>query len=249
MVQINYTSKMMNIIKVKNYEEMSKKAANYMEDLLKENSKLNACYAVGGTSIGMFNELIRKFHEGKVNFKDTKAFVLDEYCNNTYHIESGSKYFLQTYFLNKVNIKSYNIFSPNADQEDLEEACRDYDQLLSDCGIDVAILGIGANGHIAYNEPNTSFDSLSHISKLEFKTRWDRQRFFGNNIAETPTHALTMGIKNIMNCKKILLLISGADKNEAFKRLINGEVNEAFPASILLRHSDVTIIVDEAAYA
>lgn len=239
----------MKVIKVKDYEEMSKCAARFMVQEVKVNSELRICFAVGGTSIGMFNELIKEYHYGKINFKNTEAFLLDDYCNNTYHIESGSKHFLQVYFLNSVNIKSYNIFSPNADQEDIDEACRDYDQLLEEHPLDLAVLGIGSNGHIGYNEPGTPFDSTTHVQKLEFRTRWDRQRFFGNNLAETPTHAVTMGIKNILQCKKILLLISGASKKEAYKRLMSGEISVDFPASSLLTHSDVTIIVDEEASA
>lgn len=239
----------MKIIEVKDYEEMSKRAAKFMVEIIKDNPNMRACYAVGGTSIGMFNEIIKEYHYGKVNFKNTEAFLLDEYCNNSYHMESGSRYFLKTYLLNQVNIKAQNIFSINADQEDLDEACRDYDQLLEEHPLDLAVLGIGSNGHIGYNEPGTSFDSTTHIQKLEFRTRWDRQRFFGNNLAETPAYAATMGIKNILACKHILLLISGASKKEAYKRLISGEVSTDFPASALINHPDVTIIVDKEACA
>lgn len=237
----------MKIIHVNDYEEMSKEAAKIMIEDLSLNPFLNVCYAVGNTNIGMFNEVIKEYNKGNVSFRDSKAFLLDEYCNNTYHLESGAKYFLKAYFLNHVNIKSFNIFAPNADQDDLDCACSDYNLLLEENPIDLAVLGIGANGHIGYNEPNTPFDSETHIQKLEFKTRLDRQKFFGNNLVETPTHAVTMGIKNILDCKKILLLISGESKRDAYEKLINGEICEAFPASALKNHKNVIVIIDNKA--
>lgn len=235
----------MEVLKVKDYEEISIKAASIVVDEIKKKPDLNICYAVGNSSIGMFNELIKQYNNQNVDFKRTKAFLLDEYCNNTYHLESGARYFLKTYFLNHVNIKNYNIFSPNADQDDLEQACLDYDELLKDNSIDLAILGIGANGHIGYNEPNTPFDSTTHIQRLELKTRLDRLKFFGNNLIETPTHAVTVGIKNILDAKKIILIISGENKREAYKKLVSGIISEDFPASSLLNHKYVIVITSE----
>ena len=237
----------MEIIKVKNYEEVSKKAAELIVKEINNKPDLNICYAVGNSSIGMFNEIVSEYNKGMVNFKNTKAFLLDEYCNNTYHLESGARYFLKTYLLNKVNIKSQHIFSPNADQLDLNEACNDYDQLLKENKIDLAILGIGANGHIGYNEPYTSFNSTTHIQKLELRTRLDRLKFFGNNLIETPTHAVTVGIKNILEFDKIILIISGTNKKEALKKLLNDEITEEFPASSLKKHKSVIVITDEEA--
>lgn len=239
----------MKIIKVKDYEEMSIEAAKLFQTEVKQNPKLHVAYSVGQTPIGMFQELLYMYKGGAFSLKDTKAFLVDDYCQNEYHYESGSKYFLQQYFLNKTDMKFYRVFAPNADQDDLEMACKDYEELLSEEGIDLAILGIGANGHIAYNEPNTPFDSTVRVEKLEFKTRWDRQQFFGNNIAETPTHVVTMGLADLMKAKKIILLISGENKKEAFKVLKSKVVSEGFPASILHNHPNVTVIVDESAYS
>lgn len=237
----------MEIIKVKNYEEASIKSAMLLVEELKNKSNMNICYAVGNSNIGMFNEVIKEYNLGNVSFKNTKAFLLDEYCNNTYHLESGAKYFLKTYFLNHVNIRSYNIYAPNADQDDLDQACKDYDELLNENPIDLAILGIGANGHIGYNEPGTPFDSTTHIQRLELKTRLDRLKFFGNNLVETPTHAVTVGIKNILDAKKIILIVTGENKKEAYKKLVSGNITTDFPASSLLNHKSVIVITDEEA--
>ena len=126
--------------------------------------------------------------------------------------------------------------------------CERYTALLNSMPQDIQLLGIGANGHIGFNEPNTPFNSTTHIVELEEGTRRDNARFFAS-LDEVPTHAITMGISNIMNAKKILVVANGANKAKAVYQMIKGEVSENCPASILQKHNDVVVVVDEAAYS
>ena len=146
----------------------------------------------------------------------------------------------------QVDIKEENVHIPNSEGSDLEKLCNEYNELLHAANIDLQLLGIGANGHIGFNEPGTSFEQETFIVKLTEKTRLDNQRFF-NSLDEVPTHAMTMGIKNIMQAKKLLLVASGKNKQDAVKKLLSGEITEEFPASILNKHNDVVVIIDEEA--
>ncbi len=130
--------------------------------------------------------------------------------------------------------------------QDTAAECARYTALLAQLRQDVQVLGIGANGHIGFNEPGTSFDSTTNIVKLKDKTRLDNARFF-QSLDEVPTHAITMGIANVMNAKKILLVANGENKADAVRAMIEGEITTECPASILQKHPDVVVIVDEAA--
>ena len=130
----------------------------------------------------------------------------------------------------------------------LQALCKEYNDKLNAASVDLQLLGIGANGHIGFNEPNTPFTQETFVVELTEKTRVDNQRFF-NSLDEVPTHAMTMGIKNIMQAKKLLLVASGKNKQDAVKKLLSGEITTDFPASILHNHPDCTVIIDEAAYA
>lgn len=237
-----------NIIKVKNYEELSIKAAKIIIEAIHMAPNLVLGFPTGSTPVGLYQELIKAYNDKKTSFRYVKSFVLDEYCNISYNIEQSSRYFMNYNLFNHVNILEENIFSPNTSVDDLEEVCEQFDKVLAENPIDIQVLGIGVNGHIGFNEPGSDFESTTHISKLAFKTRWDNQRFF-NSLNDVPAFAVTMGIKNIMNAKQIILLISGACKKEAYTQLMSlTEPNNDFPASVLLTHPNVTIIVDEDAY-
>jgi glucosamine-6-phosphate deaminase len=139
-----------------------------------------------------------------------------------------------------------NIHVPHAEKENMEESCKKYSDMLNATTVDIQLLGIGANGHIGFNEPGTSFDQETFIVELTQKTREDNKRFF-NSIDEVPTHAITMGIKNIMNAKKVVLVATGSNKQEAVKKLLSNEITTSFPASALHMHKDVVVIIDEEA--
>ncbi len=237
----------MEIIKVVNYEELSKKAAEIICDSINSKKDFNIAFPSGSTPVGMFLELIDAVNNEIVSFKKVKAFLLDEYCGIRYNKEVSCRYFVNYNLFSKIDIEQNNVYSPNIDEDDLNLSCENYNDLLSANPLDLLVLGIGANGHIGFNEPGSSFDAECHISKLAFKTRLDNQKFF-ITMNEAPTHALTMGLKNILAAKKIILLISGTSKVDAVERLMTLEINEDFPASVLVNHPNVTVIIDSSAY-
>jgi len=238
----------MDIITTSSYEAMSTTAANYVIDLVKGKPYTVLGLATGGTPTKMYELLIEDHQAHHTTYKDVISFNLDEYAGlEQNHPNSYYSYMNQTLFKHLDIIKQHT-FIPNGMAESLEKECARYDQVLLDNGpIDLQILGLGENGHIGFNEPGTSFESETHIVRLTESTRHANARFFGS-IEEVPTHAVTMGIKSIMNAKAILLLVSGENKKNALERLLDGPVSEDFPASILKMHPNVKIIADKSAY-
>ena len=191
--------------------------------------------------------LIKAYNDGQISFKDVQTYNLDEYCGIDINHPQSYYYFMHDNLFNHVDIKEENVHIPSARGENIAKQCEDYNNALHSVEIDIQLLGIGSNGHIAFNEPGTSFEQETFIVELTDKTRQDNKRFF-NSIDEVPTHAMTMGIKNIMQAKSIVMLISGASKKETVEKLLKGPITESFPASILHNHQDVTVIIDEEAY-
>lgn len=204
----------MQVIKVKNYEELSKVAAEIIANLVKEKPDCTLGLATGSSPIGLYQNLIKKYEAGEISFKNVKTYNLDEYCQlPKSHPESYYSFMHRNLFYH-IDIKEENVHIPNSEGNDLQKLCDEYNDLLHKATIDLQLLGIGANGHIGFNEPGTSFEQETFVVKLTEKTRQDNKRFF-NSIDEVPTYAMTMGIKNIMQAKKVLLVASGANKQEA----------------------------------
>jgi len=235
----------MKLIKVENYEEMSKVAAKYILDLVKAKPDATLGLATGSSPIGLYKILIESYNKKEVSFKDVKTFNLDEYCGLPKEHKETYYNFMHRNLFNHIDIKEENTHIPSSGK-DLQKACDEYNALLSKNIIDLQLLGIGANGHIGFNEPGTSFKSVTQIITLTDKTRQDNKRFF-NSLDEVPTHAITMGIKNIMAAKMIVLVANGKNKADAINKLVNGPVTEAFPASILKEHPNAVVIVDKEA--
>lgn len=236
----------MKVIKVKDYNELSLEAAKVMIELIKNKPNATLGLATGSSPIGLYQNLISAYNNNEISFKNITTFNLDEYCGlPKEHFESYYSFMHRNLF-DHVDIKEENVHLPSSLGSDLQKNCDEYTELLNNAVVDIQLLGIGGNGHIGFNEPGTSFESTTQIIKLAEKTRQDNKRFF-NSIDEVPTHAITMGIKNIMNAKSILLVASGKSKADAVYKLLNGEVTESFPASILKNHPNVTVIIDEEA--
>ncbi len=238
----------MKVIVVKDYDEMSQKCAEIFIKQLQAKPDSVLGLATGGSPVGTYELLVKAYNEGIIDFKQVKTYNLDEYCNISILHPQSYYYFMHDNLFNHVDIVEDNVHLPSTKGEKLDEQCEAYNKMLHEVKIDIQLLGIGSNGHIAFNEPGTPFELETHIVKLTDKTRQDNKRFF-NSIDEVPTHAMTMGIKNIMQAKSIVMLISGANKADAVKKLLTGPVTESFPASALNNHPDVTVIIDEAAYA
>ncbi|MCZ8496609.1 glucosamine-6-phosphate deaminase [Priestia megaterium] len=239
----------MNIIQVKNYSEMSAKAADMLISKLHEKPNMNLGLATGGTPKGLYDRLIQDHKEQGTSYKHVTSFNLDEYVGMKPQDPNSYHYYMADALFNHIDIDVSNTHVPNGLADTPEEECRRYDEMIQNHGgIDLQILGIGQNGHIGFNEPGTSFNSPTHIVTLEESTRKANARYF-NSLDEVPTQAITMGIESIMKSKEILLLISGEAKAEAMYQLLNGEITEDFPASILKKHHCVTIIADQEALA
>lgn|SRR5699024_4829569 len=236
----------MELVKVRTYEEMSKKASDILFDVIKENEKPVIGLATGSTPEGTYMELIKKLNGSDVDQNNITTFNLDEYVGLDKDHEQSYSYYMHENFFNHVLIPKENIHLLNGKAENAETEVEAYEQAIDEAGLDVQLLGIGRNGHIAFNEPGTSFDSLTHVVDLTPETVEDNSRFF-DNLGDVPSKAFTMGLNSIMKAKKIVILIYGENKKEALNALLSGEVTENNPASILNNHGDVTIIADTAA--
>ena len=237
----------MKLIEAKNYEHMCELAANYMSEKVRENPKITLGLATGGTPLGTYERLIEDFQLGKTSYKQVVSFNLDEYIGLTGHDPNSYRYYMNKNFFNHIDIDLENTFVPNGAAENFEQECREYERKIAEKGgVDLQLLGIGSNGHIGFNEPGASFQSYTHVVELTKSTREANSIYF-ESMDDVPEKAVTMGIASIMKSKEILLLVSGEHKHEALFQLINGEVTEQFPASILKQHPFVTIIADEAA--
>lgn len=237
----------MKVIIVNNYEEASIEASKVMLEQVKNNPNSNLGLATGSTPIGLYNLMIEDYKKNQTSYKNIKTFNLDEYFGLEATHPQSYHYFMDKHLFNDLDINQENVHVPEGFGE-IQVNCDDYNKLLKENIIDLQLLGIGSNGHIGFNEPGTSFDSVTHYIELQQSTREDNARlFFNGNIDEVPTHAITMGIKNILDAKKILLIACGANKAEAIKVLVEGTKTTDIPASALQDHQDVVVIIDTAA--
>lgn len=239
----------MKVIEVKDYQEMSNRAAEYISEKVRRSKKFNLGLATGGTPVGTYRNLIQDHKENHTSYKGVTTFNLDEYAGLSGDDPNSYRHYMNEQLFNHIDIEKHNTYIPQGDATDLEKECADYEKLVSDHGgIDLQILGIGSNGHIGFNEPGTSFESNTHIVELARSTREANSRYFAS-VEDVPERAVTMGIATIMKSREIVLLISGENKKEALSRFLHNEVTESFPASVLRNHPNVTIIADQAALA
>ncbi len=232
-----------------NYEAVSKKAALIVASqiILKPKSVLGL--ATGSTPVGMYQELVRMFNRGEVDFGEVTSFNLDEYYGlPKLHSSSYYTYMMENFFQH-VNVPNEKIHIPNGMAENIVSECLEYEERIRIAGgIDLQILGIGANGHIGFNEPGDKLNVTTHLVGLSTKTIEDNSRFF-DNPNEIPREALSVGIATIMKAKKIVLLACGSNKAEAMREMTSGFVNTHVPASMLQTHSDIILIADREAGA
>ncbi|MGV3488704.1 MAG: glucosamine-6-phosphate deaminase [Tuberibacillus sp.] len=238
----------MKVIQVDDYNDLGKKAAEIIIQYIKGHANAVLGLATGSTPKTTYKELIRDHNENGTSYRHIRTVNLDEYVGLDQNDPNSYHYFMKKEFFDFVDIPENNIHIPNGMAENIYDECKDYDRLIEGLGgVDLQLLGIGRNGHIGFNEPGTSFDTMTHIVDLTMDTRKANARFF-NGLDEVPTQAITMGIKNILMSKSILLLASGRQKAEAMAHLLNEkEVTSAFPASALHHHQNVTVIADKEA--
>ena len=238
----------MKVIVTKNTEELAEQALQVMLDVVKNKPNAVIGLATGSSPVGLYKKMIEDCKNNGTSYANIKSVNLDEYVGLGIESDQSYVYFMNDNLFKGIDIKQENTNLPNGKAADMAKECERYTALLNSMPQDIQLLGIGANGHIGFNEPNTPFNSTTHIVELEEDTRRDNARFFAS-LDEVPTHAITMGISNIMNAKKILVVANGANKAKAVYQMIKGEVSENCPASILQKHNDVVVVVDEAAYS
>ena len=236
----------MKIIKVKDYESMSEEAFKVVLEVVKNNSNAVMGLATGSTPLGLYAKMIEDHKNNGTSYANCRTVNLDEYVGLDINSDQSYVYFMTENLFKNIDIKPENTNIENGKAEDKQAECERYNALLAELVQDIQVLGIGSNGHIAFNEPGTPFDSVTHIVDLAESTIKDNSRLF-NSIDEVPRQAFTMGLSNIMNAKKILILANGENKAYAVGELVNGEIREEIPASILRNHPDCTLICDELA--
>jgi glucosamine-6-phosphate deaminase len=234
----------MKIIRVKDYEEASQKAYEVMKEFIKPGAVLGL--ATGSTPLGLYALMVKDHEENGTDYTNIRTFNLDEYVGLPLHHRESYYSFMHTNLFNKVGIPEDNTHVPGG-LGDLEANCKAYDEMLAKESVDIQLLGIGADGHIGFNEPGTPFNLGTHVTDLTEQTRKDNQRFFNDLGEETPTQAVTMGPATIMAAKNVLLIATGENKAEAIKGMIEGPVSEECQASLLQNHPSCTVIIDEGA--
>jgi len=237
----------MNIIYAKDYSDMSRKAANIIaaQVVLKPDCLLGL--ATGGTPVGTYEELIARCKEGSVDFKSCKTVNLDEYVGIDPDAPQSYACFMKDKLFSHINIDPANTHLPDGTNLDGADACAQYDSLLRRLGkIDLQLLGIGHNGHIAFNEPDKCFYGGTHMVALSQSTIEANKRFFEKE-EDVPRHAYSMGMRDILNAKRILLIVSGAEKADILCRSLTGSIDPFVPASILQLHRNLTVVADAPA--
>ncbi len=238
---------MITIYKAKDYQEMSRRAANiiFAQVTLKPDCVLGL--ATGSTPVGAYRQLVEWYEKGELDFSGVTSVNLDEYKGLSGDNDQSYRYFMNRNLFDHINIDKSRTFVPDGLEGDSEKACAEYNQIIRSVGgIDLQLLGIGGNGHIGFNEPGEAFEKETHCVDLQERTIEANKRFFAS-ADDVPKQAYTMGIGTIMKAKKILVVVSGQDKAKIVKEAFFGPVTPQVPASILQMHPDVTVVADEAA--
>ena len=230
----------------KNADEIAEAAANLYKELLNAKPDAVLGLATGATPVPTYKNLIKMYENGEISFKDVTTFNLDEYCDLDKNDKNSYYTFMHENLFNSVDIKEENVNFLDGNAADYDEESKRYAEAIRAAGgIDLQLLGIGTNGHIAFNEPADEFTDEAFRVKLTQSTINSNQKYFGD--VPMPRYAMTMGIGSIMRSKKILLIATGASKADAIKKLASGEVNPQIPCSILNNHADTIVMVDEDA--
>ena len=236
----------MKIIVTKDKNELADRAFEIMLGVVKNKANAVLGLATGSTPLGLYERMVRDHKENGTSHKLVRSVNLDEYAGLKPTDPQSYRYFMRENLLDKIDIDLANTYIEDGLATDEKAECARYNALLRALPRDIQLLGIGENGHIAFNEPGTPFDEETHVVALTESTIAANARFFESE-SDVPRRAFTMGPKNIMDAKKILILAIGKNKAEAVRATVEGEVTPEVPASILQRHPDCTLIADEGA--
>jgi glucosamine-6-phosphate deaminase len=240
---------MFKTIVKKDHDEINTEAFRIMKEVVTSNPHPVLGLATGGSPVGLYKKMIEDHQKNGTSYKNCITFNLDEYVGLPKSHEQSYYTFMHTNLFDHIDVPEENIHIPDGNAADEEQACRDYEDALKKHTVDIQVLGIGSDGHIAFNEPGTPFTSETHLMALTEQTRQDNARFFDGDINQVPTGSITQGLASIMRAKKIILIATGANKADAVYNMIKGPKTTDCPASILQDHPDVTVLMDEAAAA
>ena len=235
----------MNFITVKNYDELSRMAANIISAQVVVKPDCVLGLATGSSPVGAYKKLIEKNESGDLDFSKVTTVNLDEYVGLNGEHDQSYRYFMNDNLFNHINIDKANTYVPNGCASDLKAEGEAYDKMIKDFGgIDLQLLGIGVDGHIGFNEPEEFFTAATHEVVLDESTIEANSRFFDSK-DDVPKTAITMGMMSIMQAKKVLLVANGAAKKEIVEKAFFGPITPFVPASILQLHPDLTVIFSE----
>lgn len=237
----------MHVIVEDDYDQLSRYAAQIVADLIRDKPNAVLGLATGSTPLGLYRELVRMHRDEGLDFASLTTFNLDEYIGLSADHEQSYHFFMHEHLFRHINVPGERIFIPSGTAEDQVEFCSWYEsQIVAAGGIDLQLLGIGSDGHIAFNEPGSPLDSRTRVEALARQTIEDNSRFF-DSIDDVPASSITMGVGTILEAKRILLLASGANKAAALAAAVEGPVSSECTASALQRHADTLILADRAA--
>lgn len=239
----------MEVLVKDSVEAMSKQAAEMIADVIRHKPRAILGLATGSTPLGTYKQMIRLHKEEGLDFSRVATFNLDEYVGLAHEHPQSYHYFMWENLFKHININPKNVHIPDGTAKDIPAFCSWYEeQIVKAGGLDLQLLGIGGNGHIAFNEPGSSLGSRTRVKTLDDKTRQDNARFF-RNLNEVPRYAITMGIGTIMDARQLILLANGEGKADAIARTCEGPITAMVPATIVQLHPRATIIIDKAAAA
>lgn len=240
----------MKVLIKKDSDSMGKTAAEMIAEEIKRNPNMAIAFPTGSTPLKCYGHLVKMYQEDGLDFSGVLGFNMDEYVPLTREHPQSYYYFMRKYLYDQVNFQEENMYVPDAAAEDLDKACEEYtDKIIEKGYFDLILLGIGRDGHIAFNMPGDKSRVFAYVEQLSEKTVQDNSRFFGPD-EEVPDRAITLGMNIILNSKKIILIADGEGKSEAVGRFLNNrEITSKLPASFLWIHPDVTVILDEKAAA
>jgi glucosamine-6-phosphate deaminase len=240
---------MIHLLVCDDMKQWARASANVIVETVKSKEHPVLILPTGGTPVPVYEGLAGLCREGKLSMQHVTTFNLDEYIGLPQSHSESYRNFMEKNLFRHVDIKAENAHLPSGSCTDVAAHCAEYEALLAQAGgADLAMLGIGSNGHIGFNEPGTPFDSRTHAVTLDQRTRLDNSRFF-SSVDEVPTQAVTMGLATILSARRILLIATGAGKAAILRAALLGPVTESVPGSILQRHPDVTVVLDRPAAA
>lgn len=237
----------MNILTFDSQEKLNEAGAGLLASIVQKKPDAVLGLATGGTPVGIYEQLVKKYRDGLVSFKRATSFNLDEYVGIAPTHEQSYRYYMQQHLFNHIDIIPERTNVPNGNATDLQGECLHYDEAISEAGqLDIQLLGLGHNGHIGFNEPGEELSSGTHVVELAEKTRQANARYFASE-EEVPRQAITMGMGSILKAKMILLVVKGEDKADIVKRALQGPITTDCPASLLQTHPKLVVLLDDAA--